>query len=80
MIIYEPCNTASNIGYFHAATRICDYEDWSINDQYKVGLKRLFALLGTQSYFFHGSMTGVGRTFDVQTTALIAYMAHQIQT
>ena len=33
MIIYEPCNYASNIAYYHGATKICDYGDqWSISE------------------------------------------------
>jgi len=29
MIIYEPCNYASNVAYYHSATRVCDYPDWT---------------------------------------------------
>ena len=30
--IFEPCNYASNIAYYRAATRLCDNEDWFIDD------------------------------------------------
>jgi hypothetical protein len=32
MIIYEPCNYVSNLAFYHSATRICDYPDWSVDD------------------------------------------------
>ena len=28
--IMEPCNYVSNVAYYHATTRICDYPDWKI--------------------------------------------------
>ena len=34
MVIYEPCNYASNIAFYHSATRICDYPNWSIDEDY----------------------------------------------
>ena len=36
MVIYEPCNYASNVAYYHSATRVCDYPDWAgTQDQIK---------------------------------------------
>jgi hypothetical protein len=32
MLVYEPCNYASNIAFYHAATRICDYPDWTVDE------------------------------------------------
>jgi len=31
VLIYEPCNYSSNIAFYRAATRICDYPNWSID-------------------------------------------------
>ena len=28
VVIMEPCNYASNIAYYHAAKRACDYPEW----------------------------------------------------
>ena len=28
--IYEPCNYASNVAYYHTVTEICDHEGWTI--------------------------------------------------
>lgn len=80
MLIYEPCNYASNIAYYHAATKVCEYGDnWSIPEDYQKTLKRLFATQGSQSAFFHGSFTNVGHVYDVQLTSLIAVYGLHIQ-
>jgi hypothetical protein len=34
MVVYEPCNYASNVAYYHAATRICDNTELSMSDDY----------------------------------------------
>ena len=31
MLIKEPCNYASNVAYYHAVTRICSKENWSMD-------------------------------------------------
>lgn len=77
MVIYEPCNYVSNIAYYHSATRICDYPQWSIDSEDQKAIKRSFATLAMGSSFFHGSHTNVGMEFDNQMIAYIAYMAHQ---
>jgi hypothetical protein len=33
VLINEPCNYVSNIAYYRAATRICDNENWNIDDE-----------------------------------------------
>ena len=72
----EPCNYASNIAYYHSTTRICDYPDWSLDQNYIKAIKRTFATLGVGSAFWHGSLTRVGNSFDNNLIALIAYLAH----
>jgi hypothetical protein len=77
MIIYEPCNYASNIAYYHAATRICDYPNWNVDDVQINALKRSFATLAMGSAMWHGSHTYVGYSFDNNMIAVISYLAHQ---
>lgn len=60
MIIHEPCNYVSNVAYYHAASRLCEYPDWSLNDEYKRELKRGFLILTMGSAFWHGSHTYLG--------------------
>jgi hypothetical protein len=77
MEIYEPCNYASNVGYFHASTRICDYPDFSIEPDNQNALKQAFTTLTMGSAFWHGSQTYVGSSFDNNVIAVIAFLAHQ---
>ena len=44
--IYEPCNYASNLAYYHVVTSICSYQDWSISDQYKLAMAQAFTCNG----------------------------------
>ena len=30
MPIYEPCNYASNVAYYHTVTEICAKQDWAL--------------------------------------------------
>jgi len=77
MLIYEPCNYASNIAFYHSTTRICDYPDWSIDAEQQNSLKRSFAALAFGSSMWHGSHTFVGYSFDNNMIAVISYLAHQ---
>ena len=77
ILIEEPCNYVSNIAFFHSATRICDYPNWSISSDEIKAQKRSFAALGIGSAFWHGSHTFAGSAFDNQLMAVIAYFAHR---
>jgi hypothetical protein len=77
MVVFEPCNYASNVAYYHAATRICDYPDWSVDDETVNAHKRSFATLAMGSSMWHGSHTFVGYSFDNNMIALIAYLGYQ---
>lgn len=77
MIVYEPCNYSSNIAYYHAATRVCDYPNWGVDDVQVNALKRSFATLAMGSAMWHGSHTYVGYSFDNNMIAVISYLAHQ---
>jgi len=77
MIVYEPCNYASNVAYYHAATRICDYPDFTIDAANQNALKKAFATLAMGSAFWHGSHTYDGYSFDNNMIAVISYVAHQ---
>jgi len=77
MLVYEPCNYASNIAFYHAVTRICDYPDWTVDTVQINSLKRSFAALAFGSSMWHGSHTFVGYSFDNNMIAVISYLAHQ---
>jgi len=76
MIIYEGCNYVSNVAFYHSATRVCDYPDWSLDERYQNAIKRGFFTLGFGSAMWHGSHTYVGYAFDNRLMAILAYLAH----
>jgi len=76
MEIMEPCNYVSNVAYYHATTRICDYPNWSIENEQITAQKRGFATLAMGSSFWHGSRTFAGSEFDDSMIAVISYLAH----
>ena len=76
MLIYEDCKYVSNVAYYHSATRMCDYPDWSIDNDHQKALKRAFNTHAMGSAMWHGSHTYVGYSFDNNIIAVIAYLAH----
>jgi hypothetical protein len=76
VLIHEPCNYVSNIAYYRAATRICDNENWHIDDQKTNAVKRGFLALAVGSSFWHGSHTYVGYSFDNNMIAVLAALMH----
>jgi hypothetical protein len=77
LVVYEPCNYASNIAYFHSMTRLCDYQYWDQSDEeYLVPIKRMLATMAFSSSVFHASMTYLGDRMDNIGIALIAYLGH----
>lgn len=77
MPIYEPCNYASNIAYYHTATEICAREGWNFPEYQVKAIGMTFAILGQGSAFFHGSETSNGGAADVRINDLFAYVAYQ---
>lgn len=78
VLIYEPCDYASNVAYYHSVMRVCDYPEWTINDDYKKNIKRAFATHAAGSAFFHGSQTRMGDSYDNNMIAVVAYLGHQL--
>jgi hypothetical protein len=69
------------MAFYHAAVRICDYPSFEENTKEKGfinNIKRGFATLATGSAFFHGSMTYVGKRFDNDLIAMLAFYGQQI--
>ncbi|XP_059083578.1 uncharacterized protein LOC131880876 [Tigriopus californicus] len=75
--IYEPCNYASNVAYYHTAIEICKRSDWAFSDADVQGMVRNFGILAQGSAFLHGSQTSVGGAADVRLNDLFTYIAYQ---
>ena len=78
IIIYEPCNYASNIAYYHDATEICKNKgNLHIPGESSVAVIQAFSYLGFGSAFWHGSVTDLGITMDIGFIDILAYVIHQ---
>lgn len=78
IVIYEPCNYASNIAYYHDATEMCSNRgNLHIPDQSSAAIIRSFSYLGFGSAFWHGSVTDLGITMDIGFIDILAYVIHQ---
>ena len=77
MSVYEPCNLASNVAYYHAVTRLCDQPHWVGGPDMVNAMKRSFAILAVGSSIMHGSHTFFGYNFDMQLISLISYLIYQ---
>ena len=75
--IYEPCNYASNMAYYHVVTSICLYQDWSLPSSYTTAMAQSFTALTVGSAFWHGSHTLLGNIADNRFIDVIAYIGHQ---
>jgi len=78
ILTYEPCNYASNLAYYHAVTKICDYPNWSVSAEMQKNQLQAMASLAVGSAFMHQSYTYVGARFDNLMISIISYMGHQM--
>merc|ERR1712038_744651 len=77
MPIWEPCNYASNLAYYHTVTEICAKEEWNVPLDDVKAMAKTFAILAQGSAFWHGSETENGGAADVRINDLFAYVAYQ---
>jgi hypothetical protein len=75
--IWEPCNYASNIAYYHTTTEICYRQEWNMPSDAVKFIGKAFASLALASSFWHGSETRNGQAADVRINDLFAYVAYQ---
>ena len=81
MTIYEPCNYASNVAYYHDVTEFCRKADAgesvSYSEDYIRGFGRAFSTLSFGSAFMHSSHTRLGGQQDTSPIKVIALLVHQ---
>ena len=49
--IYEPCNYASNLAYYHVVTMICDNQDWSLPKEHTTAMAQAFTCKDKDPFF-----------------------------
>ena len=77
MTIYEPCNYASNMAYYHDATEMCHNEDkFSMTRDSYVAIIQSFSFMAFASSVMHGSNTRLGE-IDGHNIGVLLYAIHQ---
>lgn len=81
MTIYEPCNFASNVAYYHLLLELCNRRsvgsEFHLSPEYIIAFGKMFAALPPASSFLHGSNTKLGYQQDVGIVRIIGYLLHQ---
>lgn len=81
MTIYEPCDYASNVVYYHDVIEFCGRRSsdnpFSLADDYQKSLGKVFSMLAMGSAFWHGSHTILAQQQDKKPLAAMAYLIHQ---
>jgi hypothetical protein len=80
MTIYEPCNYASNMAYYHMTNELCltGAGGFAMSTMQHQSLAIATSFLAWGSSMMHGTHTRLGGTADGRTIAIIAYNAHQL--
>ena len=77
MTIYEPCNYASNMAYYHDATEMCYNKNYlSMSRDSYVAIIQSFSFLAFGSSVMHGTNTRLG-ALDVHMIKVLAYAIYQ---
>ena len=77
MIIYEPCNYASNMAYYHDATEMCHNKNkLSMSRDSYVAIIQSFSFLAFGSSVMHGSNTRLGN-LDGHMIGVLSYAIYQ---
>jgi len=77
LLVFEPCNFASNIAYYHMNIALARYNQWVLPQSVVRGLAQASASLALGSAFWHGSHTILGGETDTGMIAVMAYIMHQ---
>ena len=77
MLSLERCNSVSNLAYYRAALRLCEYPDWNMDEKSRRALKQSFVTLSTGSALMHMAHTWEGERYDNSMIGVIVYTAYQ---
>ena len=78
MVIYEPCNYASNMAYVHLATEMCNRVDsLSMPRNSSIAIIQSASFLAMGSAALDGSHTNLGDSLDGDMIEILSYAIHQ---
>jgi len=77
LLIFEPCNTASNFAYYHMVTSLARRRRWVMGRANTRALAQTCSALALGSAFFHGSHTRLGSRADNNLIGVMSFILHQ---
>jgi len=77
IMLYEPCNFASNLAYYEMSKAVCEYAHWTLPPASVRALIQSSAGLAAGSAFYHGSHTKLGQLLDNFMISVVSYIVHQ---
>ena len=78
MVIYEPCNYASNMAFSHMATEMCNrVGSLSMQRNSSVAIVQTASFLNVGSAALHGTHTNLGDSLDGDMIQILSYAIHQ---
>jgi hypothetical protein len=76
--IYEPCNSASNLAYYHTAIGVCQHEGFAMDASSQQALVEAYVALSMGSYFWHGSHSFLGNVADNRLIDVLSFISYQV--
>ena len=77
LVVFEPCNFASNLAYYELSTAVASYRAWRLPRSTVRALGQSAAALALGSAFWHGSHTRLGSRADTELIGVMAFILHQ---
>lgn len=78
LLVYEPCNYASNIAYYQMVIGLASpRHQWSLKEEEVRALGQASAGLALGSAFWHGSHTRLGQAADSKLISVMSLIMHQ---
>ena len=78
MPIWEPCNYASNMAYYHSFLEICNKNhSWSFTTKSRNGIGKAFSFMAFASSFYHASQIDNANTVDQRVIDMIFFVIYQ---
>ena len=81
ILITEPCNHVSSLGYYKTAMQICKFRKekrWHVPEQTQRDMIRAVTSIAVGSSLYHGMSNDIGMDYDMITIAFLVYIQNQI--
>jgi hypothetical protein len=76
--IYEPCNSAANLAYYHTALGVCNHEGFAMDTDAQGALIQAYVAISMGSFFWHGSHSFLGNVADNRLIDVLSFISYQV--